>query len=295
MGLRFGLKARRAFWAYVFITPALVFFVLIVLYPVFRALQMSLYRWPLGAPQKTFLGLANYVELFHDRVFVKSLFNTFWYTLGTVPATLVLALGLALLLNMKLLKGRSLFRTVYFVPVVSSVVAVSFVWRWLLEPSFGLINYGLRLFHLPAPGWLASTTWAMPGIMLVGIWRELGFYMVIFLAGLQTIPQELYEAATVDGANWKQCFWKITLPLLNPSLVFAAVIAVINGLQMFTQVYVMTGGGTKVPGGPLHSTRTIVLHIVQAAFRSREMGYASAAAFVLFMIIFVLKNPNKSQ
>lgn len=284
MPLQLKPGQRQAIWAYLFLAPALLFFVVFFIYPVLRALQFSFYYWPLGAPAKEFLGLANYVKLFtEDKIFLISIWNTLRFTGGTLVPTLGLALILALILNQPL-RARGLFRTIYFIPVVSSLVAVGFVWRWLLEPSFGLVNYLLRLIGLKGPGWLASPDWAMPGIMLMSIWRDLGFYTVIFLAGLQTIPREFYEAAMVDGANAWQRFWKITLPLLNPTIVFSAVIAVISGLQLFTAVYVMTGSITFLPGGPLNSTRPMVLHIVEAAFRYQEIGYASAAAFVLFFM-----------
>lgn len=279
---------RQALWAYIFLMPALLFFALVVVYPVLRAFQFSLYEWHLGVTEKTFLGLDNYRALLtEDEVFLKSIYNTFRFTAGTVLPTLALALGVALMLNHKGLRGQGLFRTAYFIPVVSSLVAVAFVWRWLLEPSFGLINVLVRFVGLKGPGWLTSPAWALPGIMLMSIWRDLGFYVVVFLAGLQTIPREFHEAAMVDGASAWQRFWKITLPLLNPTIVFSAVIGVISGLQLFAPVYVMTGSASKVPGGPAFSTRPIVLHIVQAAFRSLDIGYAAAAAFILFVLILV--------
>ena len=288
MRLRLTPSRRQALWAYVFLLPVLVFFAVFFIYPVLRAFQYSFYYWPFGVPEKEFLGLENYRKLFaEDKIFLISIWNTVRFTAGTLLPTLALALGLALILNQSWLKGRALFRTIYFLPVVSSLVAVGFVWRWLLEPSFGLVNYLLRLIYIKGPGWLASPTWALPGIMLMSLWRDLGFYMVIFLAGLQTIPRELHEAATVDGANAWQRFWKITLPLLNPTIVFATVIGIIGGLQLFTAVYVMTSSTTLLPGGPLNSTRPMVLHIVESAFRSQNIGYASAAAFVLFVMILI--------
>jgi multiple sugar transport system permease protein len=252
-----------------------------------RSLQFSFFDWPLGVPEKTFIGLRNYgTLLFEDEIFKKAIFNTFRFTIFTVIPTMGFSIGLALILNRKF-KGRGVFRTIYFIPVVSSLVAVGFVWTRLFEPTFGLVNILIRFFGLKGPGWLSSTDWALPAIMIVSIWRDMGYYTVIFLAGLQTIPTVFYEAAEVDGANPWQKFWKITLPLLNPTIVFSAVIGVINGLQLFTQVFIMTGGTTtaRAPGGPSHATRSIVMHIVQSAFRSLDMGYASAAAFILFILI----------
>ncbi|CAA9228054.1 MAG: ABC transporter, permease protein 1 (cluster 1, maltose/g3p/polyamine/iron) [uncultured Chloroflexia bacterium] len=288
MHLRLRQHHRQAIWAYIFLAPVLIFFALFVIYPVLRAFQYSLYRWLLGVPNRQFVGIDNYRRLFtDDPLFLTSIWNTVRFTVGTLVPTIALALGLALIFNRPDLRARGLFRTIYFIPVVSSLVAVGFIWRWLLEPSFGLVNFLLRLVDIKGPGWLASPTWAMPGIMLMSVWRDVGFYMVIFLAGLQTIPRDFQEAAMVDGANAWQRFWKITIPLLNPTLVFATVIGIINGLQLFTQVYVMTASGGTLPGGPLNTTRPIVLHIVEAAFRSQNIGYASAAAFILFIMILV--------
>ncbi len=286
--MRLSQARRRMLWAYVFLAPSLIFFVIFVVIPIFYAFLMSLYNWPLGAAQaRTFIGLRNYTEILQEPLFLKSLVNTGRFVLLMLPATLIIALVLALALNAKTMHARGLYRTIYFVPVVTNLVGAAFVWRWLLEPSAGPVNYLIRLLHLKGPGWLTDPVWAAPAVSIVGIWRDIGFYMVIFLAGLQTIPREFYEAAMVDGASAWRRFWQITLPLLNPTIVLAAVMAIISDLQIFTQVWVMTGGGSTVPGGPLHSTRTIVLHIYQAAFRTLAMGYASAGAFVLFAIIFV--------
>ena len=284
-----NLRRRQAMWGYIFLMPALVLFLFIVLYPMLRAFQFSFFRWPLGVPEKTFLGVGNYRELLtNDPLFVRSVRNTLLFTVGSVVPTLGLGLGVALLLNRQGLRWRGTLRTAFFIPVVCSLVAVSFVWRWLLEPSFGMVNSLLRIVGIDGPGWLADPSWALPAIMLVSVWRDLGYYMVIFLAGLQTIPRELNEAARVDGAGPWQGFWRITLPLLNPSIVLAAVVGVISGLQLFTQVYVMTGSPDQLPGGPSNSTRSIVLHIVQSAFRPLEMGYAAAAGFILFVMIMVV-------
>lgn len=282
------LRRRRTLWAYVFLAPSLLFFAVFVIYPTLRSFQYSLFDWPLGAPTKTFVGLDNYRELLtSDPVFMTSVWNTVRFTVGTAAPTLAVALLLALALNHPLLRLRGLFRTVYFLPYVLSLVAVGFVWRWMLEPTFGPVNFVFRLFGSQGPGWLANPTWALPGVMLMSVWRDAGFYMVIFLAGLQTIPRSFHEAAMIDGAgNWTR-FWRITFPLLNPTLVFASVIAIISGLQLYTAVYVMTGK-SGIYGGPLNSTRSVVLEIVETAFRSMRMGYASAAVFLLFVVILLV-------
>lgn len=283
-----GLRRRQTKWAFVFLAPSIALFALTVFYPMARALQYSLYKWPLGGT-KTFIGLDNYRRLlFDDKGFRQSVEVTLYFTVLSVLPTILLALFVAVLLNDTRLRARGLFRTVYFVPVVTSLVAVAFVWRALLEPSFGLVNTALAWFGIPGPGWLASPDWALDGIVLMTIWRDLGFYMVIFLAGLQAIPREVMDAARIDGASAWQRFRHITMPLLNPSIVLAAVIGVINGLQLFTQVYVMTGSAQQLPGGPLGSTRSVVLYIVEQTFRPLEMGYGSAAAFVLFVLIMIV-------
>ncbi len=289
MRRRLGISRRQTIWAYVFLAPAFLLFALTVFFPMVRAFQFSLYHWPLGSAPKVFVGLDNYARLLtDDALFQKALANTLYFTVATVIPTLVIALAVALLLNRPGLRGRGVFRTVYFVPVVTSLVAVAFVWRVLLEPSFGLVNGVFRLFGFHGPGWLADPAWALNGVALMTIWRDVGYYMVIFLAGLQTIPRDIYDAAEVDGASRWQTFRRITLPLLNPSIVLAAVIGVIYGLQLFTQVYIMTGSPQRLAGGPSDSTTSIVLFIVQQAFRPLEMGYPSAAAIVLFGLIMLV-------
>jgi multiple sugar transport system permease protein len=283
-----GLRRHQTKWAFLFLAPALVLFGLTVFYPMARALQYSLYKWPLGGA-KEFVGLDNYRRLLvDDGSFRQSVEVTLYFTVMSVLPTILLALFVAALLNDARLRGRGLFRTIYFVPVVTSLVAVGYVWRALLEPSFGLVNTALGWFGVPGPGWLASPDWALDGIVLMSIWRDLGFYMVIFLAGLQAIPRDILEAARMDGAGPWQRFRQVTLPLLNPSIVLAAVVGVINGLQLFTQVYVMTGSAQQLPGGPLSSTRSVVLYVVEQTFRPLEMGYGSAAAFLLFVLIMIV-------
>ena len=283
-----GLRRHQTKWALIFLTPALLLFGLTVFYPMARALQYSLHKWPLGGV-KEFVGLDNYRRLLtEDGGFRQSVEVTLYFTVMSVLPTILIALAVAVLLNDTLLRARGLFRTIYFVPVVTSLVAVGYVWRALLEPSFGLVNTALGWLGLPGPGWLANPDWALDGIVLMAIWRDLGFYMVIFLAGLQAIPRDIMDAARIDGTSSWQRFRHITMPLLNPSIVLAAVIGVINGLQLFTQVYVMTGSAQQLPGGPLGSTRSVVLYIVQQTFRPLEMGYGSAAAFLLFALIMVV-------
>lgn len=265
---------------YLFLLPALGGILVFILGPVVAAIALSFTKWDLLTPAK-FIGLSNYQELIQDPMFRKVMLNTFVFTGASVPLSLILSLGLALALNQKI-KGIVIFRTIYFLPVVSSMVAVSLVWRWLYNPNYGLLNYFLNLLHLPSINWLFSTTWAMPAVILMSVWKALGYNMVIFLAGLQGIPQMYYESAKIDGAGKFQAFKNITLPLLSPTTFFVLVISIISSFQVFDQIFVMTSGG------PAHATEVIIYYIYHNAFQIFRMGYASALAFCLFIIIFAL-------
>lgn len=283
------LERRLAHWAWFFLTPALALFVLTVIYPFGYALVLSLYDWPLLGSHR-FTGLDNYVRMLGDPLFRKALWNTSRWVVGVVPATMLTGLVLALLLNQRALKLRGLFRTIYFVPVMTNMVAAGFVWRWLFEPTLGVVNFGLRSLGLATPGWLADPDWALPAMMVVAVWKQAGFALVVFLAGLQTVPRYFAEAAEIDGAGPWQKFWHVTLPLLNPTVVFVAVMLVINALRVFTIPYVMSAGGLTqlTPGGPLDSTRVFVLHIYDLAFRKLDMGYAAANAIFLMVLILAV-------
>jgi len=265
-------------WAILFLAPSFIGFAVFTLIPVVASLAFSFVDWNLIHSPK-YVGLANYREALNDPIFWKVMRNTAYYTAGSVPLGIALSLGLAVLLNRKL-RGVEFLRTLYFLPVVSSTVAVSLVWKWLYEPNFGLINYALSLVGISPIGWLTSTTWAMPAVILLSVWKGLGHSMVIFLAGLQGIPRQLYEAAEIDGASrWRQ-FWDITRPLLSPTTFFVLVISIIGSMQVFSQVFVMTNGG------PANSTSTIVYYIYQKGFNEFRMGYASTLSWLLFAVIF---------
>ncbi len=288
--LHLNRRVRMWLWAYGFMAPSLILFVLIVLYPSIEALRLSLYRWSLFG-SKEFVGLLNYQRMLRDPLFWQSIRVTLIWTIGVVPCVMVLGLATALALNQPWLMGRGVFRTIYFVPVMTSIVASAFVWRWLFEPTFGVVNWILRQIGVAdPPGWLASTTWALPALMIAGIWKQVGYAMVLFLAGLQTIPRELKEAAEIDGASPWRTFWHVTLPLLNPTVVFVAVILVINAFRVFSIPYVMTSGGFTylTPGGPLHSTRVFVLHIYDLAWKQFDFGYGAANAIVLLLMIMTV-------
>jgi multiple sugar transport system permease protein len=277
-------ETRVAFW---FLSPGLALFLVFTVIPVFAALYLSFCRYDV-IHSPVWLGAKNYARLWQDvanrGVFYLSLRNTLQYAIGTIPLGMALALALALLLNAGL-RGMGIYRTTYYLPVVTSMVAVAMVWMWIYDPSYGLLNYLLAKLsggRLAPQTWLANPGQAMAAIVAMSVWKGLGYNMVIYLAGLQGIPEHLYEAATIDGASAWQRFWRITWPLLKPTTAFILVVSVIGASQVFAQVYVMTNGG------PNDATTTIVHQIFQNAFSYLKMGYASAMAFVLFALIFVL-------
>lgn len=277
-----GIRLKRGeyVWLWIFLAPTLVGLFLATLGPVLAAVGISFTDWDVLTPP-TFASFDNYRKLLEDPTFATALKNTVYYVGGMVPISTVLALFFALMMNQKL-RAITLYRTAYFLPVVSSTVAVALVWSWIYSKDFGLLNYLLRQVGIESLGWLSSTTWAMPAVIIMSIWGNLGVGIVIFLAGLQSISETYYEAAEVDGANrWDQ-FWHITLPLITPSLFFYFIITMIGAFQTFEQIYIMTRGG------PVNSTTTIVYYIYRNAFRNFKMGYASAQAIVLFFIIMVL-------
>ena len=273
-----ALQRAQGRWALLFLAPNLVAFLLFTALPVLASLFLSLCRWDLMSPP-VLVGLANYVQAARDPLFWKVLANTLTYTAATVPLGIAVAIVLAVALN-EPIRARLALRALYFLPVVSSTVAVAMVWRWIYSPDFGLLNFLLSLAGIPAVPWLVSPTWAMPAIIVMSVWKDLGYGIVIFLAGLQGIPGQLYDAAAVDGASRRQRFWRITLPLLSPTTFFAGVVYAINSFQVFGPVYMMT------QGGPAYATSTMVYFLFQNAFQFFKMGYASALAWILFALIF---------
>jgi multiple sugar transport system permease protein len=275
------LGRREAVWAYLFLLPNIVGFLVFTALAVCVAFGLAMTEWDLLIPPK-FNGLANYQKLLtNDPVFRQVMGNTAFFVLGVVPLDVVCSLGLALLLN-RPIRGMALYRAVYFVPVVTSLIAVSIVWQWLYHSDVGLINYFLTDVGLPKVNWLGSTEWAMPAIIFMSTWKAMGYYAVIFLAGLQGVPEHLHEAAQIDGANAWQRFWKITLPLLSPTMFFVLVISIIRSFQVFDQALIMTRGG------PANATMTIVYFVYNNAFVWFRMGYAAAACWLLFVVIFAV-------
>jgi len=276
-------KLYRA--ALFFLAPALIPILVFFFIPSLAALALSFTDFDIYSLSNLhfarFVGLKNYINLFNDPLFRKAMGNTFYFMLVGGPLSVAASLGSALLVNSKLMKFKGLFRTIYFAPVVTTLVAVAIVWRFIYHPRFGLLNYLLGFIGIHPIDWLGDPFWAMPAIILMSVWKGFGYNMVIFVAGLQNIPDELYEAARIDGAGaWRQ-FRDITLPMLLPTTLFISVITMINSFQLFAEPYVMT------QGGPLNSTLSIVLLMYQQGFRWWNMGYSAAIAFVLFGIILI--------
>lgn len=273
-------QRRDALWGAFFIGPQLFGLLAFSLIPVIYAFVLSMLKWD-GLGSREFVGFANFMAEFRDPDFRDALSHTLLYTLIAVPGSVIFSLCLALAVNR--VRGKTIYRTIFFLPTITSSVAVSMVWLWLLNGDFGLINVYLReWFNLNPPNWLVDSTWVIPVVALVSIWAGVGFNMVIFLAGLQGIPSTYLEAAQIDGASRLRQFFDVTLPLLSPTTFFVTIMSIIASFQVFDLVYVMTGGG------PGTASSTIVFHIYQTAFVDFTFGRSAAAAVVLFFIIMII-------
>jgi len=278
---RRGSQARtEALFAYIFLTPWLVGFVAFVAGPLLASLLLSATQYNIVKPP-IFLGLANYTRAFtEDPLFWPSLLRTFEYAFVVVPLGVGGALLVAVLLNQGL-QLTNVYRTIFFMPHLTPIVASIFIWLWLLHPQYGFVNEALfRLFHIIGPGWFNSKEWAIPSLLLVAMWGTIGGnMMLIFLAGLQGVPKDLYEVASIDGASTFRRFLHITMPMISPTIFFNSVLAIIGALQTFTSAFVATAGG------PAYATWFYALHIYTTAFQFNEMGYASALAWIFFVIL----------
>jgi multiple sugar transport system permease protein len=263
-----------------FLLPSAIPLLIFTVIPMVSSVWVSLHKWNLISPME-WVGLGNYRNLLTEPMTGRVFLHTLIYVLGYLPLVYAGGLALALALNRKL-RGRAFLRATYFLPVVTSWVVVALVWKWLLNPTNGLVNQVLGAIGLPEPGWWTDPAWALPSVILSSAWKDLGFVMVILLAGLQAIPPDLHEAAEVDGTSAWQRFWRITLPLLSPSTFFVVVISLINGFQVFDQVYVMTGGG------PQGSSQVVVGQIYDLTFRYGRAGEASALSWILFAVILII-------
>lgn len=266
---------------YLYLLPTIIGLLLFSAGAVAISFLMSFSHWDMiSPPQWAWFG--NYKDLWHSDLFWEVFRNTLYFILLAVPLSVVCSLALALLVNTSM-RGITFFRTAYFLPVVSSMIAVALVWSWIFNPEYGLLNYLLRIaFGVHGPAWLEDTSYALPAMVIVTVWKGLGYSMVVFLAGLQNIPEDLYHAATIDGAGMWKRFRHITLPLLSPTTFFILVITLINSFQVFEQTYVLT------KGGPANSTLTLSYYIYQNAFQFFQMGKAAALSYVLFAVIFAV-------
>lgn len=273
------------FWAYVFIAPMVIGTLIFGIVPILYSAGLSLMKWD-GLGEKTFNGLANFVNLMKDEKFRYEIRNTLVYTIAVVPITLMLSLGVANLLN-KGLQATGFFRVIYFLPNIVMPVAVAMVWRFLLNSKVGLVNVFLRVLHLPTPGWISDPKYIMASLVIISVWSGVGYNAIIMLAGLQGISPSLYESARLDGASSIRIFWKITFPLLSPTLFFLTTMSIMNSMRAFDIIYTFIGKADQ--GGPIvDASRTVVFGIYDKAFKFLNMGGASAEAMILFFMIAVI-------
>ncbi|MBI5706670.1 MAG: sugar ABC transporter permease [Armatimonadetes bacterium] len=274
-------KAQLQTAGWNFVSPALLIMGIFVAIPAIWGILLAFTHYD-GMSEARFVGADNFKRLLDDPLIWTTLLNTSIYVVFTLPVGLALGLGIALALHQKWFTGRSFVRGLYFLPNVTSMAAVAFVWEWILNPEYGLANAALRQAGLKGSGWLSEPSLAMPSVAMVSVWHGLGFGVLIYLAGLRAIPEEVHEAARIDGANSWKAFRHVTWPLLTPTTMFLTIMGVIGGFQVFQSVYIMTGGG------PLDRTRVYLYYLWQTAFQNLEMGYASAMAVLLFVIVLLL-------
>ncbi len=273
-------RRRLTFAGLVFVLPSLILFAAFLAGPLLYSLYISFHQWSmLRSP--VWLGLGNYRQILHDDIFWRSLRNTLEFSGLFVPSVTILSLLSAVLLDQKI-RGRAFFKALVFVPVITPSTIVGVVWLFAYQPDLGLLNEVLRWLHLPTSLWLGSATIALPALVIVTVWQRFGWFMILFLAGIQDIPVEIKEAAAIDGATPRQSFFHISLPLLRPTIVLVTVLAAISGFQVFDLVFVMT------EGGPAYATQTLSYYIYVKAFRNFDMGYAAAMSYALFLILLVL-------
>jgi multiple sugar transport system permease protein len=272
------LRSRHIFHAYLFIAPVILLFGIFRVVPAIQTLLYSFYKVELLRGRFTFIGLDNFQRLLTDPIFLQAAWNTLIFVVSIVPISGALGLLLAVLFNSKF-RGQEFFKAVYFSPMVTSTVAAAMVWWWMYNPQYGILNVLLKLVGIPEQPWLMSSRMALPSVIIFSVWKTVGYNMIIYLAGLQAIPAQFYEAATIDGAGPANRFWRITVPLLAPTTTFILIYNSILAFQVFDQVFVLTGGG------PANSTNVVVLDLYRQAFERYNFGYAAAEAMVLFICI----------
>lgn len=278
-------ELRRNRWAYVFISPFYLLYAVFGMFPLLYGLWLSFHEWDGISPMK-WVGIENYTQLLFDDIWWKTIYNTIWLFFGATVPQLTIALLLAVIINSNYIRGKELLRAAYFMPIVASSVAVSLIFTSLLGTRYGMLNYVLNLVNIPPVDWLGTAAWIKPSIAMVTIWQWTGYTMIIFLAGLQSINQELYEAARVDGAQTRDIFRHITLPLMRPVIVFQVILSIIGAMQTF-DIPVMLAGGTQssAPGGTDRAGLVAAVLVYWTAFKYTQFGYAAAMSFVLFVLI----------
>jgi multiple sugar transport system permease protein len=285
------LLYKDSVWALIFLFPNLICFLVFLLIPVISSFFIGFMKWDLlSAPE--FAGVSNYIRLFNDSIFLQTLRNTLVYSFFSVALLIICSLLMAVAVNVNLF-GKKAFRTMIFLPVITSNVVVAIMWRWMFISEIGFVNYFLSWFHISGPNWLTDQNWAMVAVIFVSVWKSLGYYMMIFLAGLQSIPSTYYEAVDIDGGNNIVKFFNITIPLLAPTTFFITVMAIIGSFQVFDVVMLMTNGG------PGRATSVVVHYLYQNAFRYFDMGYATSMSHVIFALVliatFIQFRANKSD
>lgn len=274
------MERMQNFYGYLFVMPALLIIGVFNLYPIINGLYLSFCSWD-GLGQVKPAGLDNYAQMFSDDIFGTALVNTLLFVLGTVPAIIILSLIFAYFLNQPL-AGKKLFRSIYFLPAVTSGVAIAMIWKWLFNDNTGLLNSMLHAIGLPTVNWLTSSKYALISVIIMSVWKSLGTNIIIMIAALQGVPKDLYEAADMDTKSNVRKFWHITLPMISPTIFLVIIMSVISAFQVFEQVMTLTGGE------PGNSTMVVVLYIYKQAFENFNMGYASTLAYALFFIILVV-------
>lgn len=274
------MKRRRRLWGWIFVAPQLIGLIIFAVIPLLMSFGISFYTWDGIAPTMEFVGLKNFVDQIMDSDFRKALLNTLIYTVMFIPLDLILALMLAMAVQK--IKGKSFYRLFYFMPVVTGSVSVGVIWTWIMNGDFGLLNTILKTVGVEGPKWLTDPKIVLFSIVIVSVWWNVGYNMVLLLAGLQNIPEVYYEAAEIDGANKWNTFLHITIPMLSPTLFFVLIMTIINSFQVFDQAFVMT------QGGPMKASYTLVYHIYQGAFVEFRMGSACASSMILFLIILFI-------
>ncbi len=277
---RRGIRSEHLLFL-AFVAPNFFLLGVFSYWPLIYQSYLSLTRWDMISPRKTFVGLDNYRYMFSGREFYQVMFNTFYFTGAVLVGSIVLGLALAVLLNQRL-RGRTTARAIIFAPYVLSGAAIGLVWAYIFDPVYGLMRVFLNFFYIVSPNWLVSTTWAMPAIIIVYLWKNVGYSAVIYLAGLQNISHEMYEAAKVDGANGWQAFWHITIPQLSPVTFFISVTTILFSIQAFDIIAVMTGGG------PVNATTTLVWYLYEQGFIAFRAGIAAAAGMLLFVLMLLI-------